>query len=652
MRSLVRFVLGCLVVACVGAAAFGESYITVAGDGSGDYTTVQAAVDAVPAGNTERCIINIAPGSYYGRVIIPSNKPYITLRGVDPSSTVITCDEWAGTPPNESYVHATAVMLAADCIAEGVTFANTHGASGQALAIYAKADRLVFNNCQFTGWQDTLRSERYRHYFVNSYVEGSVDFIYGQGQAYFDDCEIYSKAGGHVTAQGRESASASDGYVFHDCTLTGSAGDDSVYLGRAWQPYARVVYDSCYMGTHIDPDGWTHWNDIEYDPSTSSAFFAECNSTGPGADPSSRVAWSHQLVADPNSPLSVEPFTLANWLGGGDSWDPTGDVAAAATIRWGLATGDWSATGNWTPSGTPTSADVVDITGGTAQVTTAGNQADSVYVANSSSAGGQLTVSGGLTVGGDVVIGNVRAAHGRLVAAGGTMSVGGQISLAPDEGSAGTLTVAKGAYVQAGLTIAGGGGRTARLNVQVASDGNSVVHTTGASALAGELDVQSLGGYRPREGDAFTIIDCSDPNAACTGGFTSITSDIAIGLQTGLDAFAARASGEDYQIVFQGLTSGDASGSHAVDGGDLALMGGNWMDTSGTLGWADGDFNGDGNVDGGDLALMGGNWMWTMPAPPPAAVPEPASACLIVFGAAALLRRGRSAWGHSPGVIV
>ena len=170
------------------------------------------------------------------------------------------------------------------------------------------------------------------------------------------------------------------------------------------------------------------------------------------------------------------------------------------------------------------------------------------------------------------------------------------------------LKVSKGAFVQVGgLTVNTGSGRSSKVGVEVASDGCSLIRTTAASTLGGAMDVQSLSGYRPREGDKFTVIASSDPSGVhFTGNFNSFTSNITLGLPGGSAAFSGAASGSNYQVVFLGYTSGDANGDHTVDGGDLSLMGGAW--NKGSQDWGHADFNGDGTVDGGDLALMGGNW--------------------------------------------
>lgn len=310
------YFLAVAVWSMIGATLRADVHFTVGP--TGQYATVQAAVDAVPANNTVRHVINIQPGTYNARVKIPSTKPFITLRGEDPLTTILTFNETAATLPNESTVHATTVLQGADFVAENITFANHAGrTAGQALAVYIKADRQVFNNCRFTGWQDTLRSEQGRHLFYNSYVEGHVDFIYGKGTAYFENATIVAKAGGYLTAQAREGATETNGYVFQNATITGASGvaNGSVYLGRPWQAYSRSVFIDSQMSPVINTTGWSTW------PGNSNhltAYFAEYNSRDLSGNPinvAGRAAWSKQLTA-----TEAEAFSKATWLSG---WNPT-----------------------------------------------------------------------------------------------------------------------------------------------------------------------------------------------------------------------------------------------------------------------------------------------------------------------------------------
>jgi pectinesterase len=326
----------------------GEITITVAPSGA-DYSTVQAAIGAVPANNTERYIIDIAPGTYTEQLTVPSNKPYITFRGQDANTTVLTYNLNANSiDANGNTVGTTGSTSTSikgnDFIAENVTFANsTPNNVAQAVAIKTEADRLIFKNCRFLGWQDTLYANRGngtgRQYYQDCTIEGDVDFIFGNGKAYFENCEIVTKEKGHATAQSKDSATLDSGYVFHNCRLTRPSAtatpNNSSDLGRPWRAYATVIYDSCWMDAHIKAAGWTRWNDtFDANTNTSTAYYAEYNSTGPGANPAGRVAWSHQLTAE-----EVQAYSLANWLSGSDGWDPTiPEPATASVLGLGAAT--------------------------------------------------------------------------------------------------------------------------------------------------------------------------------------------------------------------------------------------------------------------------------------------------------------------------
>jgi pectinesterase len=293
----------------------------------GQYATIQAAVDAVPASNTVRHVIKILPGTYNARVIVPDGKHYITLRGLgqNPADTLITFNEPADAQPNESTNHATLVVRPRDFIAENLTFRNSYqdetGIKKQALAAYVRGDRAIFNDVRFLGWQDTLRSESGRHYFYNSYVEGSTDFIYGKGTAYFENMSIYAKDDSTITAQAREQSTDTNGYVFKNATITGdplNVGTGSESLGRPWAAYSRVIFIDTKMSPIISAAGWSQWSGNN---NHLTAYYAEHNSMDLNGDPlnvSGRVSWSHQLTAG-----QIAPYSKQNWLAGSDGWNPT-----------------------------------------------------------------------------------------------------------------------------------------------------------------------------------------------------------------------------------------------------------------------------------------------------------------------------------------
>ena len=288
--SLLPLCLLCLFVAHGRALA---KEIVVAADGSGDFKTVQQAVDHVPDGNQQRIIIRIKPGVYREQIRVSAAKRYLTFRGDDPLKTILTYRLSAQEAGNTRLAF-TAFVNADEFRAENITFENSFGTGSQAVALFVDADRTEFHNCRFLGWQDTLFVNGGRQFFEDCYIEGHVDFIFGNGSAIFESCTIHSKGAGYVTAHYRTSEQENTGFVFVHCRLTGADNLSGVYLGRPWRPYARVVFIDCWLGPHIKPEGWDNWRDPAREKT---AWFGEYNSNGPGANPKARVAWSKQLTA-------------------------------------------------------------------------------------------------------------------------------------------------------------------------------------------------------------------------------------------------------------------------------------------------------------------------------------------------------------------
>ncbi len=303
----------------------------VAADGSGTHTTVQAAIAAAPDNAAKPFAILLKPGKYAGQIIIPKTKRNLRLVGEELENTILTYALNVTETNAESdlrFKGTGVIVLADDFRAENVTFENTSGDHGQALALRADGDRAVFNHCRLLGWQDTLMINHARQYFTNCYLAGRVDFIYGSATAVFDRCEIHSKNGGHITAANTP-AEHPFGFVFMNCKLTGDptawinpthppAADPArkpmADLGRPWRPYASVTYLNCEMGDHIKPEGWNNWGKVENEKT---ARYAEYNSTGSGANPEARCKWSKQLTDE-----EAKAYTLENILGGPDQWKP------------------------------------------------------------------------------------------------------------------------------------------------------------------------------------------------------------------------------------------------------------------------------------------------------------------------------------------
>lgn len=316
-----------LLLGALTAVSAAASVITVAADGSGMYRTIQAAVAAAPAHATAPVIIDVKPGVYQGQIVIPKDKPFLHLVGENARHTVLTYDHnvfEADAGVLHKYRGIGVVVLGHDFTADRITFQNTSGDHGQALALRADGDRGTFRHCRLLGWQDTLRVDRGRDYFDRCYIEGRVDFIYGSGTAVFDHCEIHSKDGGHVTAASTP-ADHPFGFVFRHCRLTGDPtpwnhtqpaprGPVFADLGRPWRPYAAVAYLHCELGAHIAPAGWNNWGNPANEKT---ARYAEYRDHGPGANPAARVPWSHQLTD-----AQARQYTIANILGGPDHWSP------------------------------------------------------------------------------------------------------------------------------------------------------------------------------------------------------------------------------------------------------------------------------------------------------------------------------------------
>ena len=297
---------------------------TVKADGTGEYRTVQAAVDSVPEGNRCPVVILIEPGIYKERVTVPCGKPFITLKGRDAEKTVLTFELFAGLKDAEGNEIGTfrtpSVTIAADDFtAEHITFENSAGPVGQAVAIAVFGDRAAFRNCRFLGWQDTILDHLGRHYYDHCTIVGHCDFIFGGGTAFFEGCRIHCLKSSYITAASTPER-ASYGYVFSHCTITGEPGVKS-YLGRPWRDYAHVIFLDTQMADLVRPEGWHNWGKPEREKT---ARYAEYNSAGPGAAPASRVAWSRQLTA-----AEAQTITVKTVLAGQDGWDPTAAVRSA-----------------------------------------------------------------------------------------------------------------------------------------------------------------------------------------------------------------------------------------------------------------------------------------------------------------------------------
>ncbi len=287
--------------------------LTVDGNGKGDVKTVSQAIAKVPENNQKRFVIFIKQGVYKEQIRIPANKPFISLIGESAENTKLTFNltnkETGSTSASYSFY-----VGGHDFYAENLTFENSFGEGSQAVAVLSEADRLVFKNCKFLGWQDTLYAKNGRQYFESCYIEGAVDFIFGQATAIFENCVIHSKGEGYITAPMRFAENESSGFVFNNSKLTATNVDKGVFLGRPWRAFGRTIFLNTEMGAHIFPEGWNNWGKAENEKT---AYFAEFNSKGAGAKMESRVKWIHQLSKDESKQFETE-----NFLKGKDGWNP------------------------------------------------------------------------------------------------------------------------------------------------------------------------------------------------------------------------------------------------------------------------------------------------------------------------------------------
>lgn len=313
---------------CMSQTVDNKFELVVSQDGTGDFATIQEAINQVRDHAEKRVIIHIKAGTYNEKVVIPSFKRNVTLKGEGAAKTIIQFDDYSGKPfrgidvtgnaKYSTYTSYTVLVTANDCSLEDLTIANTAGRVGQAVALHTEGDRIVVRNCHILGNQDTLYLARAgtHIYLENCTINGTTDFIFGAATAYFYRCRIESLSNSYITAA---STNEQDryGFVFESCTITARDSTvNKVYLGRPWRPYAKTVFINTEMDAHITPEGWHPWpGDKNFPDKEKTAFYAEYGSRGLGAkDLSKRVAWSHQLKKS-----SLKKYSLKLVLNG---WDP------------------------------------------------------------------------------------------------------------------------------------------------------------------------------------------------------------------------------------------------------------------------------------------------------------------------------------------
>lgn len=296
-----------------------QTNLVVAANGSGQFTTVQAAINAAPTGTRANpTVIQIRPGVYKELIYVQREKRFVRLVGEEAEQTVLTCDLHANLrghdgAPIGTFRTASTVIDADDFTVENITFENTAGPIGQALAVRVDGDRVVFRNSRFVGWQDTLLANRGRHYYEGCFICGHVDFIFGGATACFVRCAIHCRGDGYMTAASTPEEQPY-GFVFAQCVITGASPDVKTYLGRPWRDFASVIVLNTAMSDVVHPAGWHNWDQPEREITSR---YAEFNSAGAGANMGARVAWARQLTS-----AEAQAITVETVLGGADGWNP------------------------------------------------------------------------------------------------------------------------------------------------------------------------------------------------------------------------------------------------------------------------------------------------------------------------------------------
>ncbi len=323
MKKLLTLLAALLSASMLQAASFDNpDTIFVARDGTGQFRTVTEAVEVCRAFMDYHKVIFVKRGVYKEKVIIPSWVTNIEVCGEDAETTIITYDDHANIYSAEidgklgTFRSYTVKVQGKDIIFKNITIENNAAKLGQAVALHTEGDRRQCIGWRLLGYQDTVYTGvgGTRVYFLNCYIEGTTDFIFGPSTAWFENCQIHSKQNSYVTAASTPEEYAY-GYVFSHCTLTAAEGVDRVYLGRPWRPYGYTLFINCQLGAHILPQGWHNWGKPDNERT---ARYCEYNNSGEGAKTAERAAWSKQLTKKEAAAVTIENVFKIT-----DSWMPT-----------------------------------------------------------------------------------------------------------------------------------------------------------------------------------------------------------------------------------------------------------------------------------------------------------------------------------------
>jgi pectinesterase len=277
---------------------------TVAKDGSGDYKYIQDAIDALRVYPLASITLYIKNGVYNEKIVLPSDNTDVNFIGESVEKTIINFNDYAGRGKLTTFTSYTVKISGNRFRAENITFQNSAGPVGQALALYVDADKAVFKNCRFLGNQDTIfaSGENSRQLFTDCYIEGTTDFIFGPSTAVFQNCTIRAKSNSFITAA-NTTPGKKFGFVFLDCKIVADTGVNKLCLGRPWRAWSKTVFVRCEMPKVIVPEGWNNWGNPENE---NTVFYAEYKNTGLGANFGKRVSWAKQLTDKEAKEYSLE----------------------------------------------------------------------------------------------------------------------------------------------------------------------------------------------------------------------------------------------------------------------------------------------------------------------------------------------------------
>ena len=315
MKQLLLLIALCLSVLAQAAKSYDNpDTIVVARDGTGEFRTVDEAIEVCRAFMDYHKVIYIKKGTYKEKLIIPSWLQNIELCGEDVNTTVITYDDHANINKMGTFRTYTLKVEGNDITIKNLTIENNSARLGQAVSLHTEGDRIKVINCRIIGHQDTIYTgvAGTRIFFKGCYICGTTDFIFGPSIAWFEGCTIESLVNSYVTAASTPKDQPF-GYIFNNCRLIASEGVYQVYLGRPWRDYGYTLFMNCELGKHICPEGWHHWEKQR----EQTARYLEYNNRGEGATTKNRVAWSRQLTKKEAAAITPEAVFSIN-----NNWNP------------------------------------------------------------------------------------------------------------------------------------------------------------------------------------------------------------------------------------------------------------------------------------------------------------------------------------------